>query len=200
MKHVLTSILPLLVSFLMSLTLLSATDAQPHSEATRILEVGSNEELSEIFDEDQAIRGVDFFEGDLEAKAAADRARRQRVHAMLDEGLVRTGDDFWHASMIFQHGEKPEDYLLAHILANVAAQKGNANARWLSAATLDRYLNSVGQPQVFGTQFYLRDLKDKKTFTQEPMDDSLLSDSLRSEFDVPDAETRAQTLVKLQDG
>ena len=198
MRRVLTSTFPLLSSFLLCLTLLTATYAQPHGETTKILESGSNMELSEIFYEDQAIRGEDFFEGDLEAKAAADRARRQRVRSMLDEGLVRTGNDFWRASLILQHGEKPEDYLLAHILANVAAQKGNVNAPWLSAATLDRYLNSVGQPQVFGTQYYLRDLGDKKTYTQDPIDESLISDSLRAEFKVPDTETRAQALWKYQ--
>ena len=56
--------------------------------------------------------------------------------------------------MIFQHGTKPEDYLLAHVLATAALRKGGAPlAPGLVAATLDRYLQSIGQPQVFGTQF-----------------------------------------------
>ena len=44
-------------------------------------------------------------------------------------------------------------HLYAHVLATTALGKGFAPAKWLSAATLDRYLQSLKQPQVFGTQF-----------------------------------------------
>jgi hypothetical protein len=32
-------------------------------------------------------------------------------------------------------------------------RKSDLDARWIAAATLDRYLQRIGQPQVFGTQF-----------------------------------------------
>jgi len=35
----------------------------------------------------------------------------------------------------------------------VAAAKGDQGAAWIAAATLDRYLQSVRQPQIYGTQF-----------------------------------------------
>ncbi len=148
-----------------------------------------------MFQKDQAIRGKDFFEGDTEAKADADKDRRERVHRLLDEGLVRTGEDFWHAAMIFQHGDKPEDYLMAHVLASVAMQKGNPNAPWLSAATLDRYLMSIKRSQIFGTQYLFR---GDGGYTQEPMDSTLISDALREVFEVPDAEARKERLLELQ--
>lgn len=82
-----------------------------------------------------------------------DRERRVRVHQLLDAGSVKTGQDYWFAALIFQHGEKPEDYLLAHALALTAAYKGNRNGRWLAAASLDRYLLSISRKQTYGTQF-----------------------------------------------
>ena len=81
-----------------------------------------------------------------------DVARRKRAHELLDQGVLQTGVDFFDAALIFQHGDKPEDYLLAHILAMVAVAKGNMGARELAAVTLDRYLQSIDEPQVFGTQ------------------------------------------------
>lgn len=65
---------------------------------------------------------------------------------MLEAGALKTGEDFEDASVIFQHGDNPQDYLLAHVLAMAAMTKGDANARWIAAATLDRYLQSVKQP------------------------------------------------------
>ena len=52
-------------------------------------------------------------------------------------------------------GKQRPDYLLAHILALDAMAKGFDRAKWLSVATLDRYLQLIGQPQVFGTQYPL---------------------------------------------
>ena len=49
------------------------------------------------------------------------------------------------------HGFIAEDHLTAHILATIAAFKGDKRARWLSAATLDGYLRSTGKRQIFGT-------------------------------------------------
>ena len=94
----------------------------------------------------QGMEGVAGYDEDHDA------VRQKRVHEMLNEGTVRTINDYIWASFIFQHGETPDDYLLAHVLAMVAASKGDKMGRWIAAATLDRYLQSIRQPQVFGTQ------------------------------------------------
>ncbi len=52
-----------------------------------------------------------------------------------------------------QHGDAADDYLLAHILAVEAIVKGDASSKWISAATLDRYLQAIGKSQIFGTQY-----------------------------------------------
>ena len=43
--------------------------------------------------------------------------------------------------------------MLARVLQATAAAKGNSNDKWLSAASLDRYLSDINQPPVFGTQY-----------------------------------------------
>src|ERR1039458_9789623 len=75
-------------------------------------------------------------------------ARRASLHAMLSRGEITSGSDLYEAAFIFQHGETAPDYLLAHVLALDALAKGFDRAKWLSVATLDRYLQLVGQPQI----------------------------------------------------
>jgi len=92
----------------------------------------------------------------------------------MSEGRVQSGEDYYYAAFIFQHGQKPSDYLYAHVLAVTAVNKGFKSAIWLCAATLDRYLCSIKQPQVFGTQ--IGSLDDGPT-TQEPYDKEMVSDT-----------------------
>jgi hypothetical protein len=97
-------------------------------------------------------------------------------------GKLHTGEDFERAAFVFQHGETPDDYLLAHTLAMVAVAKGRRGALWIEAATLDRYLNFVHQPQIYGTQFFF---KPNEPTTQEPYNRTLIPDSLRLDLGVP---------------
>ena len=109
-----------------------------------------------------------------------DAERRNQTAKLLADGQLHTGEDFNRAAFIFQHGSTPDDYLLAHTLAMIAVAKGDETALWIGTATLDRYLQSVGKPQIYGTQF-----KSGKDATQEPFNRSLISDSLRRELGVP---------------
>ena len=126
--------------------------------------------LRAIFEEDQRDRAN--FDS---ASVARDTKRREQVRRLIDEGKVQSAQDYFFAAMIFQHGQNPSDYLLAHVLAVTAATKGSKAGLWLSAATLDRYLQSTQKAQIFGTQF----LGDK-TLTQEPYDTKLIPDTLRA--------------------
>ncbi|HKF52051.1 MAG TPA: hypothetical protein VKB26_07040 [Candidatus Acidoferrales bacterium] len=140
--------------------------------------------IKELLDADQKDRQGAMSLSQAQWKAISDRdtERRRIVHQMLESGALKTGEDFEDASVIFQHGDKPEDYLLAHVLAITAMAKGDANARWIAAATLDRYLQSIKQPQVFGTQYKWTEMKPKPHgATQAPYDKDLLSDPLRRE-------------------
>src|ERR1700733_15692913 len=82
-----------------------------------------------------------------------DEFRRSQLRLLLVKGAVQTAQDFHDAAYIFQHSENTDDCLLAHILAVEAIVKGDAKSKWISAATLDRYLQATGKGQVFGTQY-----------------------------------------------
>lgn len=83
--------------------------------------------------------------------SARDRARRARVREILLADEARTADDFSHAALIFQHGETPSGYLLAHELSAIALQKGKFET--LTALAEDRWLQSIGRLQRWGSQF-----------------------------------------------
>jgi hypothetical protein len=143
----------------------------------------SNAEMQRVFDADQKER-QDFTRLSRDQQAALavkDTERRRRTLQLLADGQLHTGEDFKQASFVFQHGDTPDDYLLAHTLAMVAVSKGTGDALWIGAATLDRYLQAVGKPQIYGTQFK----PPNKGATQEPYDRALISDALRRQLDVP---------------
>jgi hypothetical protein len=155
----------------------------------------ANPEMAHIYDEDQKVRQhgrVNPAEWDAIGKT--DRVRRQRVAALLSADALHTADDYREAAFVFQHGDRPDDYLLAHTLALIAVAKGDQGAAWIAAATLDRYLQSVRQAQIYGTQF----LGDGATTTQEPYNQQLISDALRTELGVPTRASQAQTLKALE--
>ncbi len=80
-------------------------------------------------------------------------ARRAETRKLLADGKIVSGEDFSDASLIFTHEQTPDDFLFAHILAVEALIRGGSADKWIAAATLDHYLQSVNQPQVFGTQY-----------------------------------------------
>jgi hypothetical protein len=153
----------------------------PQRSYIRVIDRPTNAEMTAIFDADQNARKTRQ-KIDWAVVGAADEQRRIRTQALIDAGSLQSGDDFLHAAFVFQHGGKPEDYLKAHLLAMIAVARGKPAALWIGSATLDRYLRSIGQPQVLGTQYRVG--KDGKA-TQDPYAQELLSDSLRQALRVP---------------
>jgi hypothetical protein len=146
-----------------------------------------------------------------------DAMRRAEAKTLLAAGELKTAQDFHDAAFIFQHGHDPDDYLLAHILAIDAIVKGDNSSKWLAAATLDRYLQAIGQKQVFGTQYLSKNysyslqhkndpsaLRSPETpeegDTQDPYDRDLVPDSLRNDFCVLDLAVQATEDGKLPPG
>lgn len=74
-----------------------------------------------------------------------DTERRRQVAEILGEPKNLCPVDPYRAAAVFQHGRRPNDFLFAHVLASAAAVRGREPVRWMSAATLDRYLTRVGQ-------------------------------------------------------
>lgn len=123
----------------------------------------------------------------MDGRPRRDEERRARTLALLNSGKLRSGDDFWRAAFVFQHGSEPNSYLLAHTLAVIATARGRRDATWIAAATLDRYLQNIGQKQIYGTQFTTR---PGQPTTQEPYDRTLVSDALRAALGVPPLEAQ----------
>ena len=167
-----------------------ATDWDPQrTYAARNENAESNPFMRAIYDEDQQARKdqLTMSPAQWEALTKEDAARQQRTRALLASEQLHSGEDFRQAAFIFQHGTTPEDFLLAHTLAMVAVSKGDDTAVWIGAATLDRYLQSIDRPQVYGTQFRN---ESNEPGTQEPYNRTLISDSLRLELGVPPLEAQ----------
>jgi len=178
----------------LSVLLLTAPAAaqEPRKDvASQTAQRPTNPEMTAIFEADQAARkGPDI---DWTTVAKEDAARRKRVSELLGTSELRSGDDFYHAAFVFQHGGEPSDYLKAHALALVAVARGKEEATWIAAATLDRYLMAIGQPQIYGTQFQKR----SDGWSQEPFERELLSDAMREASRVPTIAMQEERLAEL---
>lgn len=151
-----------------------------------------NKELNALYDADQAERK--FFETTPPSEWRPEVMLAMSQHDVLRRGLVRkllageslaTANDYLHAAMVMQHGDAPEEFLLAHQLATVAGFKGSVTGKWLAAASLDRYLMKIKQSQVFGTQYNNSGhVGSNAAWTMEPYDRTM-PDALRREFGVP---------------
>ncbi|WP_058185656.1 hypothetical protein [Terracidiphilus gabretensis] len=171
-----------------------STDWEPNRAYTLTDSDTSNAEMKAIYDQDQHDRMTQNINWKVVGKSDAER--REKTRKLLADGALHTGKDYEEAAFVFQHGDSAQDYLLAHTLAMVAISKGDSTAIWIAAATLDRYLETVKQQQVFGTQ-YSSDPKQK--WTQEPYDRTLVSDALRNQLGVPSQATQAKQLKAYQD-
>jgi hypothetical protein len=166
--------------------------------------------IHQIFVEDQSENPSNITEAEHNRNGDA---RRLEIRNMLAKGEVKTARDFHDASFIFQHGEVADDYLLAHILAIEAVVRGDDSSKWVAAATLDRYLQITGKPQVFGTQYPDDPTAPSKaekqdpnskisqvTRTQNPINNQFLPDAVRLDFCVPDVEQQKKILQELNAG
>lgn len=135
-----------------------------------------NEELHALYDEDLA--DARTFHG--EESFLASQGRRQRASKILEAGGVRVAEDFLHATFIFQHGERLEHWAQAHLLARTAADLGHPRARYMVAASYDRWLMRQGRPQKYGTNS-INDGGRARVWDYDPA----VTDAERATWDVP---------------
>jgi hypothetical protein len=88
-----------------------------------------------------------------------DAARLSRVLELHKQRLIAGPVDQLNAAMVLQHGGDSAHYRLAHELAKAAFDGwvetpmwSRHEAEWLMKATYDRWMLSIGKPQVYGTQ------------------------------------------------
>ena len=122
---------------------------------------------------------------------ADDVRRLVAVDSVLAAGGARTAADFYHAAMIYQHGADTTSYRRAHDLARRAVEldPDHADAKWLTAASWDRYLDGAGRPQWYGTQYRCEDGLRRLL----PVEEGRVTDEERRALGVPTlAEARAK--------
>lgn len=144
-----------------------------------------NLKLQELYEVDQQDRRQVFSTPQaVETLRQRDAQRRQAVVEMMSRGEVNTPQDLYHAAVIFLHGASPKDFLTCHRLSVMAAIKGHNPSRWLSCASLDRFLMAAGLAQVYGTQFE-HNPEENKYQLRLPIEDSTLLSFEKKFFNVP---------------
>jgi hypothetical protein len=114
-----------------------------------------NAELIQLYDEDQADRAGGWETIDWTKVTPRDQARRKRVDEIVAAGGAKVADDYYHAAMVYQHGDTGDEIQRAHDLAVEAVEldRDHDAAKWLAAAAEDRKLMYEGKPQKWGTQY-----------------------------------------------
>jgi hypothetical protein len=135
--------------------------------------------LHALFAADQAARQTQH--SDWSQISRDDAQRRHEVLNYLSAGQVNASESLYYAAFIFQHGNCPEHYDLAHQLAEQALHQGYIQARWISAASLDRALMSRGFAQKYGTQYVSHDGGPLELYQYDPT----TTDEERQQHDVP---------------
>jgi hypothetical protein len=122
-------------------------------ESSPRLQKEKSAELLKIEREDQADRVGSADVIDWSIVSVRDLARRIKVARIFAEGCFKTAADYGAAAMVFQHGTVSDHFYQTFLWANRAVQLGDESKLWLTAAGIDRYLTSIHQKQLFGTQF-----------------------------------------------
>jgi len=103
----------------------------------------NNSELRLLVEADQAARHniPDMKESPEEERkafwekvSADDTERRTHVAEIVAAGGAKTGDDYFAAALVYQHGDELDDFAKAREYAAKAVALGNERGRWLAAS------------------------------------------------------------------
>lgn len=99
---------------------------------------------------------------------------------MLAANKLSTAEDYYEAAHIMNHGDTIDDARTAHELALRSSEMGYRPARWLAAASYDRWQMYQGKPQKYGTNYVYDGQKDR-LWDIDPQ----TTDEERAQWDVP---------------
>lgn len=141
-----------------------------------------NEELAVLYkaDKQERIDQPKANTPEYKAMRARDLQRRERVMAIAAANGLQTAEDYYHAAHIMNHGDTIDDARDAHLFALRASELGYRPARWLTAASYDRWQMYQGKPQKYGTN-YVYDGREDRLWDVEPT----TTDEERATWDVP---------------
>jgi len=141
-----------------------------------------NNELLSLYEADrhERVKQPKVNTPEYKAMRARDLQRRERVMEIVSEDKLHTAEDFYHAAQIMNHGDTPQDAKNAHMLALRSSNLGHRPARWLAAASYDRWQMYQGKPQKYGTNYVYDGRKDRLWDV-----DPTTTDEERAKWDVP---------------
>ena len=141
-----------------------------------------NRELVALYEADQQerINQPKVNTAEYKGMRARDLERRVRVMEMNAAAEIHTAEDYYHAAHIMNHGDTPEDAKNAHQFALRSSELGYRPARWLAAASYDRWQLYQVKPQKYGTNYIFDGQKDRLWDV-----DPNTTDEERAEWDVP---------------
>jgi len=122
---------------------------------------------------------------------ARDLKHRERVMEIVAGNELQAAEDYYQAARIMNHGDTADDARNAHLLALRSNELGYRPARWLAAATYDRWQMYRGKPQKYGTN-YVYDGRRDRLWDVDPA----TTDEERAAWDVPPL---AEQLQKAQE-
>lgn len=147
---------------------------------------GQNPLFRELAKEDQdSRRGVKI--------TRTDEERVKIVLSLIGQGELKVLEDKFNAALVLQHtpmtfcekrlvSTSPDNYLLAHYLFKSAFEAGYKEARYLVAASIDRYLSMTEGYQKYGTERIINQETGKEELV--PIDRKT-PDSERAKYGVP---------------
>jgi hypothetical protein len=141
-----------------------------------------NKELLSLYEADRHEHANQAKVNTPEYKAMRNRdlQRRQRVMELVTADALHAAEDYFHPAWIMNHGDTPEDAENSHKLARRSSELGHRPARWLAAASYDRWQMYQGKLQKYGTNYIYDGIKDRLWDV-----DPSTTDEERAEWDVP---------------
>ena len=122
-----------------------------------------NDELRSLYEADRQER-INQPKGntaEYKSMRARDLVRCELVIKIIEADELHTAEDYYRAAQILNHGDTADDARNAHRLALRASELGYRPARWLAAASDDRWQMYQGKPQKYGTNYVFDGRKDR---------------------------------------
>jgi hypothetical protein len=156
-----------------------------------------NKKLKKIFEDDQNDRKNLAILQNPVVLNNHDNDRKRLVQSMIKDGSIMSGQDYYHAAMIFQHGQSIRDSERAVAFSKKAIELKFKKARSLYASCVDRLLTKQGKKQKFGTQY--RKINSESPWELMPLDGTV-TDEDRALYDIKSLEELKRRINKLNRG
>jgi len=154
-------------------------------------------DLKFLFDEDQYECLHQPKDGTPEYLALKNKCKDRiaKVKEILESDNHLSGEDYFHACIIFMHGDCPEDFWQAYNSALKAVDQKYKDAKRFAAAAFDRWLMYQGKPQKFGTQ-YVPDGVHLRLWDVDPE----TTDKERADWELPTLEGLLENVKRVNEG